>query len=231
MSVWFAIPTCNPDRASETFAIWKRKGYKTAAAIDTGSRQPENVDIVIELDYVGYADAINRLCRDIVRTKPTAIVIGGDDHDPDPDHTAEQVEGMFVRHFPSLFGVMQPTGDGFSGNKRAATCPWIGRGFIERAYGGKGPLWPEYFHFECDTELKAVAEKLGCYVERHDLQQYHHHWTRNEPSQRRRPEHLKRAAMEANAARQLFEWRRENGFPGHECKEAIRKPITRKEKP
>lgn len=216
-SVWFAVPTIDPPRASATFARWRARGYKTAAFVDAGETRRPDADLVITGGYTGYAAAINALAAALFHPvgcePPEAMVIGGDDHDPDPKHTAAEMLVIFRGRFPHLFGVMQPTGDKFPGNGHAATCPWIGRRFVQLAYSGLGPLNDSYFHFNVDCELRDAAIQLGCYQERPDLSQYHHHWTRD-PLKRGRPEHLARAVGENPRDRAVFEQRREHHFPG-----------------
>jgi len=216
MNIWFAIPVHSSviDQAVETFARWRERGYRCAARVDTPADfcrlREEGVDLIKYAgQWEGYASAVNDLCRSLDR--PHIIVTGGHDHSPDPNHTADEIGHQFRERFPDLCGVMQPTGDGFPGNGHAATSPWIGRGFIERFYGGKGPFWPGYFHFNCDCELREVAMAAGCYQERPDLSHHHAHWTRTTGT---RPDHLMRAADAAAKDKALCDERRAAGWPG-----------------
>lgn len=132
------------------------------------------------------------------------------------------------------YGVMQPTGDRWGDTPinrqrfgqdrgayidRVAGSAWIGREFIRRTYGGRGPMWPEYFHMFNDEELQLVAEKLGVFWQRRDLTHMHNHCQREAhpgASVGQPPEFLERAYSRANwdAMRGIFEARKEAGFPG-----------------
>ena len=58
---------------------------------------------------------------------------------------------------------------------RICGSPWIGREFARRMNGGKGPLWPEFYHMFADEHLKCVAEKYGVLWQRRDLTHHHDH--------------------------------------------------------
>lgn len=97
----------------------------------------------------------------------------------------------------SSFGVMQPTGDRNGEQEdwahrmfpnapayidRICGSPWMGRTFCERVYGGRGPLWPEFYHMYVDEHLQNVVRKLDILWQRRDL--IHKHdcaALRNEP--------------------------------------------------
>lgn len=142
----------------------------------------------------------------------------------------QECDGAFwATYRPGSFGVMQPTGDRWGEHEawarqmhpnrpayidRVAGSAWIGREFAQRAYGGNGPLWPEYQHMFVDEELQAVAEKMGVFWQRRELTQFHHHWGRG-PAQNM-PAFLAKANSNAHwvASRELFEKRKAAGFPG-----------------
>lgn len=198
--------------------------------------------------YPGYAKATNLLISMAVSEGARWCVIGGDDVFPDTTKRAEEIAGACEHYFsrrnerkfktfnPCTFGVMQPTGDRWGDTEqsrdlyganrgayidRIAGSAWIGREFALRAYGGNGPLWPEYLHMFPDEELQCVAEKLGVFWQRPDLTQRHEHWARKPGvSIEDMPEFL----AEANSRehwdkyKALFEARKAAGFPGHEVK-------------
>lgn len=193
--------------------------------------------------YPGYARAVNALVLDVIQFDPQAewFVTGGDDVEPDMNHTAEEIarhtgqffaakrHGIVKAHGEQLldtFGVMQPTGDRFAGGSIDRICgsPWMGREFCKRVNGGRGPLWPEYPHMFVDNELQLVAQKLGVFQQRPDLIHLHHHFTRattdlhsgTKPSQI--PAHLLEANSQQHWQRYqaLFNARQGAGFPGHE---------------
>ena len=223
MNIWFAIPSIRPDRAAVTLPEWKARGFMTAVAIDHAADPDPYLaiaDVIQQVDYIGYGDAVNYLARYLVRNHGADIVVtGGDDHHPDPNHTAQHIAKGFAKRFPDLYGVMQPTGDGFPGNRHAATSPWIGSGFIRRAYNGHGPFHPAYYHFNVDCELREVAIQQDCHWERRDIQHQHDHWTRQPGG--KRPEHLTRAHAEDPRDRALFLKRQADRFPGSEPMEAM----------
>jgi hypothetical protein len=64
------------------------------------------------------------------------------------------------------------------GVDRICASPWFGRGWLDRAYGGRYPVWPGYSNFFGDQELKEVSTKLKVLWQREDLVQYHDHWAR-----------------------------------------------------
>ncbi len=144
-------------------------------------------------------------------------------------------ETLRIAGYPATFGVMQPTGDRWGddavsraryGEDRGAyidrVCgsAWIGREFAKRAYGGKGPLWPEYTHMYVDEELQEVSTKLGVLWQRRDLIQLHKHWGREADGKpgdlKKMPEFLRKANEEMGKFKRVFEARKRAGFPGHE---------------
>lgn len=232
IDVWYAIPTANPVKARTCFDAWRAMGYQTAGLFDehtTPAKNATDTGARVSLhreDYFGYPWAVNELCRYLIAHHGAQIIVtGGDDIFPDPDRPAGEIAAEFIEHFGGTFGVMQPTGDRWMWDGKTETCasericgsPWMGRAFVERINGGRGPFWPEYFHFECDVELKEVAEQLGVLWQRQDLTQEHRHWSRPVDGKRgRRPEYLVHAHTQAVEARKLVETRRANGWPGHE---------------
>ncbi len=235
-SVWHCIPSARPVAlVNEHVAKWKDRGYRVALMRD-GISDIQGADLILICgSYPGYAKAANALINTVMERDPDAewFVTGGDDTDPDPSKTAEEIAAECVAHFSWngrnplwTWGVMQPTGDRYAHGSidRIAGSPWIGRAFAMRAYKGQGPYWPEYTHFFLDNELKEVAEKYGVYWPRRDLIHLHRHFLRASEAidsgtvSRPAPAHL----IEANSPRhwarykQLFDFRRAAGFPGSE---------------
>ena len=132
MSVWFAIPSKKPAAEAErTLWLWRNKGYRLAIWRDEGD-EPVECDLLLIGPYPGYANAVNALCREILgRYRETEwIVSGGDDVEPDPNHTADEIAQECSEHFTAhieitrhgslgpqfmencpTWGIMQPTGD------------------------------------------------------------------------------------------------------------------------
>ncbi len=213
MSVYFSIPSARPpDEALPVLHEWQKQGYCVFVQRDPGAPFLAGIDCV-HRPYAGYPEAINFLCREIIRNDPKAewIVIAGDDTLPDPNKSAEEIGNECRDYFLRLssdtavellqdgtagldrrletFGVMQPTGDPWADSQgriidRIAGSPWIGREFARRMYKGRGPLWEGFFHMFEDEHLMAVAEKLGVFWQRPDLTHHHNHWCRPKPGQK-----------------------------------------------
>lgn len=135
-NVWFAIPSKRPpEEAIPLLGLWKERGYNIALACDTRAECDvfyragvcDWFNYPLNGKYKGYAVAVNNLVRDILgpNTKgwshPEAewIVTGGDDTQPDLNHTAEEIAGQCGDYFSEkaqnlnarTWGVMQCTGD------------------------------------------------------------------------------------------------------------------------
>jgi hypothetical protein len=248
-SVWVTVPSKRPAAEVEKWAqAWRDMGYMVAIAVDPGESSTlyRFVDVVLThiAGYPGYARATNALIHYVnAHWLGRWFVIGGDDVFPDTTKRADEIAQECEQHFhmvhshlPSeyrpgdTFGCMQCTGDTWGDKQgpyieRVAGSAWIGREFALRAYGGNGPLWPEYFHMYPDEELQLVAQKLGVFWQRPDLTQIHQHWGRPKEGEtmghsHNMPKFLKRANSdkEWDAAKKLFETRKAAGFPGHEVK-------------
>jgi len=243
VSVWFAIPSARPDGG--TVALWKRRGYRVALWRDQEGGVGFIPDWVTVAPYPGYAQAVNHLVKTVLAMDPECewCVAGGDDTEPDLNHSAEQIALECDEHFGTTqrsedaisvawdtthgtFGVMQPTGDRFAGGciDRICGSPWMGREFCQRMNGGQGPFWPEYRHMFVDEELQNVALKLGVLWQRPDLIHLHHHFQRESDAvesnavYRPVPAHLVEANSPAHwdKYKALFEQRKAAGFPGCE---------------
>jgi hypothetical protein len=176
--VWYAIPSCNQVRCSESFAKWKEMGYLTCVLLDKGADQPKDADLIMYTDvYEGYYKSFITMARTIGRDADM-IVTGGDDIFPDPSKKASEIAHECMTRYPDGLFVMQPTGDAMSGVESICASPWFGRGWLDRGYQGRFPVWHEYIAFFGDQELKEVAERIKCLWQRKDLCQYHHHWSR-----------------------------------------------------
>jgi len=176
--VWFAIPSASVQRCRARLPAWRERGYRVAV-LQNRERGEIPADIVRWSDaYPGWSASINILCREVVPPSADIVVSGGDDMLPDPNHSAQELAEQFFDRFPDGFGVMQPHGDTFMNARRYCGSPWLGRGWIARAYGGRGPMPPEYRHNWADNELYWVARCLGSLWSRPDLSQPHEHHTR-----------------------------------------------------
>ena len=237
MSVWLCIPSKRPmAECAPTLAKWKSQGYRIALWRDP----PEDdviADYVLVGRYPGYAVALNTLVADVRDPRCDWIVAAGDDTDPDPTKRAEEIARECSDHFRNLhieatgetidvhptFGIMQPTGDPWSDHQgriieRIAGSPWLGREWCRRAYGGKGPLWPEYTHCFADEEWQLVAQRYGVFWQRPDLSQHHENWARARGNPADRPAFLDEANSPEHWRKYqaLFNQRKADGFPGSE---------------
>lgn len=209
--VWFAIPSANPELCRQTLPRWRDMGYKIAV-LQNHRRGDIPADIVRWSDhYPGWAASINLLCREVVPASADIVVSGGDDMLPDPNFTAQELAEEFYDRFPDGFGVMQPHGDDWGKTQHYCGSPWLGRGWIECANGGRGPMNPEYHHNWADCELYWVAKCLGVLWSRPELTQRHEHFLRNGA-----PKPAYWESVERNGARglQTLLARKHAHFPG-----------------
>lgn len=254
MSVWLCIPSARPpEEAGPTLAKWAERGYRIALVRDVVETQWTPYDYVLFSSptwgkYPGYAVATNQLIKEVLAFDSACdfVVAGGDDVEPDLNHSAEEIARECKMHFYSnvaptinerlateTFGVMQPTGDRWGENAvpglqgayidRVCGSPWMGREFCRRMYQGNGPLYSGYRHMFEDEELQNVAQRLGVLWQRPDLTHHHRHWGRKRgATEADCPDFLRDIAVgEAGRkhwaeSRALFETRKAGNFPGHE---------------
>ena len=147
-------------------------------------------------------------------------------NDTTPEHLrfnparATALKDERLRKLPqTTFGVMQPTGDPWADHQgriieRIAGSPWLGREWCKRAYGGKGPLWPEFYHCFADEHLQNVAIKLGIFWQRPDLTHYHDNWARKRGDILDMPEFLRIANSSEHwrESKTIFERLKAGGF-------------------
>lgn len=110
MSVWLTIPSARPvNEVLPVVNAWRERGYRIALWCDFKGEATEDVSelcdrSVCQLEYPGYAQAVNTLIRCILREDPNAewFVIGGDDVHPDPNHSAEEIAQQCREHFATM---------------------------------------------------------------------------------------------------------------------------------
>ena len=216
LNVYVLIPTALKSHHIEPiFAQWKAKGYKLGLFVDPGSDHP--CDLLIRAAYPGVWNAWNALARAAVACGADVCVLVGDDMEPDPNHTAQEIGQAYLNRFPLGDGILQPCGDlqgtddsGRPAAARICGSPIMGREWIKRAYQGNGPVDGRYNAFYADESLKHVAEKLGKLWMEPTLSHRHLHWSWH---------HLPRQAYhERNQKRwledkKLFETSLAAGFP------------------
>lgn len=185
MNVWLLLPTAKPDRGADAVARWRKRGYKVAVYVNEDC-PAFDADLTARGPYRGYWNAMNWLARMAFDRMFAADVclFAGDDMDPDPKLTAQELGAQYLERFPDGFGIMQPCGDrqgidksGLPAARRICGSAWFGRGWATRAYRGNGPTDGRYWHFYADEDLKEVAERLGVLWWRPDVIQYHRHWS------------------------------------------------------
>lgn len=158
-NTWFAIPSKRPpEEAEKVLKLWRERGYKIAVYRDHTDPELERVhmQVIGVTPYQGYAMAVNSLCWHILLEDPQAewIVTGGDDVEPDPNHSAEEIASDCSEYFAGCgpaerfdastvsmsidqfersrtFGVMQPTGDRWGEN----AVPGLQGAYIDRVCG------------------------------------------------------------------------------------------------
>ncbi len=173
--VWYAIPSASPERCRRTLPAWRERGYRVAV-LQNVDRADIPADLTVWSDtYPGWAQSINILSRDVVPASADIVVSGGCDMLPDPNHSAQALARQFFEHFPDGFGVMQPHGDAFRNARHYCGSPFLGRAWIDRMYGGTGPMHGSYRHNWGDLELYWVATGLGALWSRPDLSHFHDH--------------------------------------------------------
>ncbi|MFN0011208.1 MAG: nucleoside-diphosphate sugar epimerase/dehydratase [Phycisphaerales bacterium] len=166
-------------RCRKNLPAWRDMGYRIAV-LQGRERGEIPADITLWSDtYEGWPHAVNHLCAHVVPRSASIVVAGGDDMLPDPVRRAHDIAAEFFERFPDGFGVLQPQGDAFNGSRFYCGSPWLGRGWIDHAYGGHGPIPTGYRHNWADNELYWVAKCLGVLWERPDLSQYHDHFARS----------------------------------------------------
>jgi len=210
---WVVWPTAAPAIAAKTCKRWQDRGYHVCLlAEEPGSLEATGADKTVYQDkWEGFGKAVNRLCREV---PGPVVVVAGDDVFPHPQCSGSEIADRFLRAFPDTFGVMQPTGDPYGGYMSACISPWIGRAFIERSYGGKGPYCEEYHHCYSDKELQDVAAATGCFKQDPALVQKHEHWGRSKNVWPERLPHHYRIGDALPTDEKLYKTRKAAKFPG-----------------
>lgn len=107
MSCWLCIPSARPpEEAEKCLAKWRQQGYKIALWRDGEPDEVHDRDASVEIlrtsdVYPGYARAVNFLVHRAMERDPQAewFVIGGDDVEPDMNHTAKEIAWQCSTHF------------------------------------------------------------------------------------------------------------------------------------
>lgn len=225
-NVWVLIPTALKEHVWDHFAKWRTQGYKIGLLTDAFAcpsgdprrqRAIEASDMLIDCaTYPNVWKSWNMLAKAVMAWGADVCVMIGDDMDPDPLKSAQEIAEEYLARFPDGYGVMQPCGDpqgmdssGLPAAARICGSPWVGRRWVNDAYRGNGPVCGEYNAFYADEEMKLKAEKLGVLWMRSELTQFHHHWSWGHLQ---RQEYHVRNNKKWNDDKALFEKRKEEGF-------------------
>lgn len=220
LKVVVTMPTGQKEHVGRTVARWRARGYTMAFFFDPGpvKIETEPSDIIIQAPYPGVWNACNALAKTALECGADVCLFAGDDMDPDPTCTAQQIAEQYLARFPTGWGLMQPCGDpqgtDASGRPAAARIcgsAWFGKQWIQRAYGGRGPTPTMYHHYFGDEEMAEVGNREGLLWWRPDLVQFHRHWSFGH---QQRQDYHARAATRWEADKATFEVRKAAGFPG-----------------
>ena len=211
--VWYGVPSGRQvEEAQACFDAWRDMGYAVAAT----RKEPDlRVDHMLCLPkYPGLWVGTNELARAVLAADPECeiFVTGGDDVYPDQTQRADEIADEFIAHFGGTLGVMQPTGDRLPWSPlHCCWAPWLGREWCRRAFLGRGPAEPSFWHYYGDYYLRLAAERLGLLWVRPDLTQEHRKWRK---VTRRRPEHLVRSKQMWQTDKDLCHVLVSSGFIG-----------------
>lgn len=225
MTPWLILPSADPVKAKENLPKWRERGWLIAVLVDNKQYLDAHHDaydgcaiIVVPGEYHGYPWAIKEILKQL--PKFDTVCAAGDDMQPEPNFTANQMAERYWNRFPDGIGVYQPCGDMWmqdaSGKPAAARIcgsPIVSCEFTNRINGGKGLFWPEYAHWFSDEELCCVATKMGCLWHDYDTSHKHLHWHRTKQP---RPPHMVKHEQKWKADEDLFKRRKAEGFPGSE---------------
>lgn len=210
--VMLAMPVANEANCAKHIPLWLNKGYEVLLLQDRFRFPVAGATIVTPFDhYIGWPKAVNWMVANAVPKEVGIVIAAGDDMTPDPHLSAQDIAAFYWDRFRDGLGVMQPTGDDMDGTDRICGSPWMGRGWLDRAYDGKGPMWGGYFQFYADEELKVVSEGLGLLWQAKGITQYHDHWTRKGQS---RPHYQDLSQSWWDVDKAEFLVRQASGFPG-----------------
>jgi hypothetical protein len=215
LNIYVLIPTVLKEHTSHIFGLWKAKGYKLGLFVDPG--QDAACDLIIRSKYPGVWNAWNALAKAAVSCGADCVVLAGDDMEPDPNHTAQEIGQAYLQRFPHGEGIMQPCGDpqGIDDSGRPAAAricgsPWMGKEWIKRAYQGNGPVDGRYWAFYADESLYHVAGNLDKLWMEPSLSHFHRHWSWHHLP--RQPYH-ERNQTKWSADKRMFEESLTAGFP------------------
>ena len=122
MSVWLTIPSKRPpEEAGRVLKLWRERGYKIALWRDEIPNFACDFWTSGGPNYPGYAKAVNALIEDLVKEYSDAewFIAAGDDVEPDPNHSAEEIAAQCADHFEGMFNESAKLCQGWSSEERA----------------------------------------------------------------------------------------------------------------
>lgn len=220
MKHFVAYPSADPVRAQRCAALWKTAGYEVVIGLDPG-KAPLVTNMGHRLmtmpsPYPGYYKVANSIATEAFASGADLVTMIGDDMEP-PGQGAAEIAQMYFNRFPDGFGVLQGCGDpqgvenGVPAAARICGSPTFGRGWFERAYGGRGPFCDQYGPFYGDEDLWNVAKLCGVLWLEPTVKIFHKHWSWGHTP--RQPYHEK-AQTHWEKDKETFFRRKEQGFPG-----------------
>lgn len=224
-------PSADRKRGVECARKWIAAGYEPMVMLDEGKHSDTLAEICATFSntgpWLGYYAHINAIVARAFEKGADLVTCAADDMDPPPQGAQAVAEIYFGRFGREGFGVMQGTGDkqgdrmlipgyehlGMQPNAgRICGSPTFGRGWFERAYGGRGPFHAEYGPFYGDEDLWNVAMKCNALWLNPEVTIFHRHWSWHGGKQ---PYHdANQRHWERDKA--TFERRRAESFPGWE---------------
>ena len=232
MSHFAVFPSATEAAGHACSKRWEARGYECLVAYDVPENYAPAMAIAVNggphllwmpKPFKGYYKVINEVVGHAFDLGADLVTCLGDDMDPDPSHTAGDIEAMYFEWVPDGFGVLQATGDpqgmdnqGRSAAARICGSPTFGRGWFERAYGGRGPFHDSYSSYYGDEDLWNVAKLSGVLWQEPKLTIFHKHWSWDHQPQ---TEYQKRnSSLHWQTDQQLFFQRQREGFPGWQPK-------------
>lgn len=209
-NIWCLIASSDPEACRRVLPLWRQQGYK-AAVLQIGTPAELTADLTVRTPAdAGQVANLNYLAERVIPKSANLAVLANDHAGPDGVFTAQELAEQFFERFPNGFGVMQPSAE--LSDRFTAPTPFVGRAWIDSAYGGYGALHGGYRRW-FGAELCWAARALHAYWDRPDLA----HHTVTGPgamSAATRRDHV--AEAEFLNDRIIFEQRVREGFAGCE---------------
>lgn len=218
MTTWALFPSADKTTAETCRDRWAKRGYLVGIFCDVTKPAPK-ADYVYQSNYEGYWKSCNILTARVMASRKAEVVtLIGDDMNPDPVYTAQEIAEVYLERFPDGYGILQacgdPQGQDSSGTPAAARIcgsPTFGIGWAERGYGGRGPCPTEYSAHWGDEEMWEVAKREGILWLEPKYTFFHRHWSFGH--QKKTPWQIKNEPA-SRKDRRTFLDRKKTGWPG-----------------